>query len=81
VFQVDESRFDEVNGLDDVTIATLPQNMPVKAGTKLAGMRVIPLVIKKDKMEQVRQGGWRQAAHASEPVPEGLESRCSHDGH
>ena len=39
VFQVDESRFDEVNGLDDVTIATLPQNMPVKAGTKLAGMR------------------------------------------
>ena len=55
VFQVDESRFDEVNGLDDVTIATLPQNMPVKAGTKLAGMRVIPLVIKKDKMEQVRR--------------------------
>ena len=55
VFQVDEDRFDEVNGLDDVTIATLPQNMPVRAGTKLAGMRVIPLVIKKDKMEQVRK--------------------------
>ena len=55
VFQVDESRFDEVNELDDVTIATLPQNMPVKAGQKLAGMRVIPLVIKKDKMEQVKK--------------------------
>ena len=55
VFQVDESRFDEVNELDDVTIATLPQNMPVKSGQKLAGMRVIPLVIKKDKMEQVKK--------------------------
>ncbi|WP_296768706.1 molybdopterin-binding protein [Selenomonas sp.] len=55
IFQVDESRFDDVNELDDVTIATLPQNMPVKAGQKLAGMRVIPLVIKKDKMEQVKQ--------------------------
>ena len=55
VFQVDASRFDAVNALDDITIATLPQNMPVKAGQKLAGMRVIPLVIKKDKMAQVRQ--------------------------
>jgi len=55
IFQVDESRFDEVNELDDVTIATLAQNMPVRAGQKLAGMRVIPLVIKKDKMEQVRK--------------------------
>ena len=53
VFQVDESRFDEVNELDDVTIATLPQNMPVKAGQKLAGMRVIPLVIKKDKNREI----------------------------
>lgn len=55
VFQVDEERFDAVNGIDEVTIATLPQNMPVRAGTKLAGMRVIPLVIAKEKMEQVRQ--------------------------
>lgn len=55
VFQVDASRFDAVNALDDIAIATLPQNMPVKAGTKLAGMRVIPLVIQKDKMEQVKK--------------------------
>lgn len=54
VFQVDAERFNAVNELDDITIATLPQNMPVRAGDKLAGMRVIPLVIKKDKMEQVR---------------------------
>ncbi|MBP3780140.1 MAG: molybdopterin-binding protein [Selenomonas sp.] len=55
VFQVDAARFAAVNELDDITIATVPQNMPVKAGQKLAGMRVIPLIIKKEKMEQVRQ--------------------------
>lgn len=54
VFQVDADGLDAVNELDDITIATLPQNMPVRAGTKLAGMRVIPLVIEKAKMEQVR---------------------------
>ena len=55
VFQVDEERFDAVNDLDDITIATLPQNMPVKKGQKLAGMRVIPLVIDKEKMEETRR--------------------------
>ena len=55
VFQVDEARFDAVNALDEVTIATLPQNFPVKKGQKLAGMRVIPLVIKKDKMAEVQR--------------------------
>ncbi len=55
VFHVDEERFDAVNELDDMTIATIPQHMPVKAGTKLAGMRVIPLVISKEKMDQARK--------------------------
>ena len=54
VFQVDEARFDAVNALDEVTIATLPQNFPVKKGQKLAGMRVIPLVIKREKMAEVQ---------------------------
>lgn len=45
VFQVAEDRFDAVNELEDVTIATLAQNMPVKKGMKLAGMRVTPLFI------------------------------------
>ena len=54
VFEVDMERLDSLNDLDDIAIATLPQYMPVKAGTKLAGMRVIPLVIAKDKMEQAR---------------------------
>ena len=55
VFQVDEDRFDAVNELEDVTIATLAQNMPVKKGMKLAGMRVTPLFIAREKMEEVRR--------------------------
>ena len=54
VLEVDVERLDNLNDLDDIAIATLPQHMPVKAGTKLAGMRVIPLVIAKEKMEQAR---------------------------
>ena len=55
VFQVDEDRFDAVNELEDITIATLAQNMPVKKGMKLAGMRVTPLFIAREKMEEVRR--------------------------
>lgn len=55
VFQVDEDRFDAVNEMDDITIATLAQNMPVKKGMKLAGMRVTPLFIARDRMEEVRR--------------------------
>ena len=55
VFQVDEGRFDAVNEMDDITIATLAQNMPVKKGMKLAGMRVTPLFIARDRMEEVRR--------------------------
>ena len=35
-------------------IASRHGNTPVKAGDKLAGTRIIPLVIKKDKMERVK---------------------------
>lgn len=35
-------------------IASRHGNTPVKAGNKLAGTRIIPLVIKKDKMERVK---------------------------
>ncbi len=54
VLEVDVERLDNLNDLDDIAIATLPQHMPMKAGTKLAGMRVIPLVIAKEKMEQAK---------------------------
>ena len=55
LFHVDEERLAAVNGLGDIAIATIPQNFPVKKGAKLAGMRVIPLVIGKEKMEEARE--------------------------
>ena len=55
VFEVNEDALDAVNDITDVMIATIAQHFPVKAGTKLAGMRVIPLVIAKDIMETVRK--------------------------
>ena len=55
VFEVREDALNAVNDITDVMIATIAQHYPVKAGTKLAGMRVIPLLIDKNIMEQVRQ--------------------------
>ena len=55
VFEVNEDALNAVNEIEDVMIATVAQHMPVKAGTKLAGMRVIPLVIDKTVMERVRE--------------------------
>ena len=55
VFEVNEDALNAVNEIEDVMIATIAQHMPVKAGTKLAGMRVIPLVIDKAVMERVRE--------------------------
>jgi len=55
VFQIDRAHLEAVNDVEDMTIATIPDNMPVKAGTKLAGMRVTPLFIEKTRMEAVRR--------------------------
>ena len=44
-----------LNMLGQMSFATLPQNIPVKKGDKIAGARVIPLIIKKDKMNLVRE--------------------------
>lgn len=55
LFQVDVERLNAVNDIEQVMIATRHSNSPVKAGDKLLGTRVIPLVIKKEKMELVKQ--------------------------
>ena len=55
LFTVDVERLDAVNEIDQVMIATRHTNTPVKKGDKLLGTRVIPLVIKKEKMELVRK--------------------------
>ena len=43
-----------INALGELVIATRHGDFPVKAGDVLAGMRVIPLVIKEDKMRRAQ---------------------------
>lgn len=54
LFRVDVKRLDAINEVDQVMIATRRSNVPVKKGDKLAGTRVIPLIIKKEKLEEVK---------------------------
>lgn len=55
LFVVDVDRLDKINETDEVMIATRHTNTPVKKGDRLLGTRVIPLVIEKEKMEQVKK--------------------------
>ena len=52
---IDSGRLLAVNGIEEIMIATRHGMTPVHAGDKLAGTRVIPLVISKEKMERVRR--------------------------
>ena len=51
LFRVDSWRLIDVNTLEDIMIATRHGNTAVKKGDKLAGMRVIPLVIEEEKLK------------------------------
>lgn len=53
LFKVNREELLKVNQFGEMMIATRRGNMPVKKGDKLAGMRIIPLVIEKNKMEEV----------------------------
>ena len=55
LFRVDVERLNAINEIDQVMIATRRSHTPVKKGEKLIGTRVIPLVIKKEKMEQAKR--------------------------
>lgn len=55
IFLVDVERLRALNMLGEMMIATIPTGTRVEKGQKLCGMRVIPLVIKKEKMEEARK--------------------------
>ena len=54
LFIADTDRMFKINALGRMMIATLPSGIPVKKGDKLAGTRVVPLVIEKEAMEQAK---------------------------
>ena len=52
LFQVDSQRLNAVNSVGDVMIATRHGNTAVRRGDKLAGTRVIPLVIPEETLQR-----------------------------
>ena len=62
LFQVDVERLNAINSLDDIMIATRHSNTPVRAGDKLCGTRVIPLIVEEKKLIEA------EAIGAGEPL-------------
>ena len=67
VLKIDEEKLQMVNSFGQMMIATRHGNFVVKKGEKLAGTRIIPLVIEKEKasignLQRVFRIGFNQAA-------------------
>ncbi|MCL2399726.1 MAG: molybdopterin-binding protein [Defluviitaleaceae bacterium] len=55
LFCVDVKKLETINSIGEICISTRHTNTPVHEGEKLAGVRVVPLVIKQEKMDQVKK--------------------------
>lgn len=55
VLKIDREKLNRINSLGEMMIASRHGNFPVKAGDKLAGTRMIPLVIEKEKMDKAKE--------------------------
>jgi len=55
LFKINKKKMDEINAFGQMIIAARHGNFPVKAGKVLAGVRIIPLIIKESKMSAVKQ--------------------------
>jgi len=51
LLKVDKEALLKLNSLEEIMLATMHNNTPVKKGQKVAGTRVIPLVIKEEKIK------------------------------
>lgn len=54
VLKINREKLNAVNSFGQMMIAARHGDFPVKKGDKLAGTRIIPLVIEKEKMERVK---------------------------
>lgn len=55
ILKVDTKRLLHVNSLGEMMIATIHGNFPVKKGCKIAGTRIIPLIIEEEKMKKAKE--------------------------
>jgi len=57
LFKIDKERLYKINSLGEMMIATRHGSTSVKKGDKLAGTRIIPLIIEKEKMDEAKKIG------------------------
>ncbi len=55
LLKINVEKLREVNALGEIMISTRHQNFPVKKGDKLAGTRIIPLIIEEEKMKKAKE--------------------------
>ena len=55
LFRVDSERLIAVNSIENIMIATRHGNTAVQKGDKLAGTRIIPLIIEEEKMRAAKE--------------------------
>lgn len=55
LLKIDREKLIAVNSLGEMMIASRHGDFPVEKGDKIAGTRIIPLVIEKEKMERAKQ--------------------------
>ena len=55
IVKIDKEKLLELNMIEDIMMATIHNNTPVKAGEKIGGTRVIPLMVSEEKLREVQQ--------------------------
>lgn len=53
MFEVDEALLNEINSIEEIVVATRNHGRPVKKGSKIAGVRIIPLTIDESKIKKI----------------------------
>lgn len=62
LLKINRHKLEEINRIDEIMVASRHENFLVKKGDKLAGTRVIPLVVKEEKVQ------WAEAIAGSNPM-------------
>ena len=68
LFLVNREKLRAINSLGRMMIATRPGGVAVRAGAKLCGTRIIPLVIEKAAMERAREAAGPEPILSLKPI-------------
>ena len=50
LFRVNTGLLKKINSIGDITVSSIPDHYPIKAGDRLASMRIVPLVTKEEQI-------------------------------